>query len=211
MVWAASRRIEEGCDLCGEEISQDQRICTQTQTRVLAEQLTRADVPPRNAPRSVARGFSDGTLGRSVQPCMRRHAGPDAVASDVGCIKTCGGGSILENRRDRVTSMAAWKLKRLTTELRRAGSGGRFMCSGMRCMFGCSIRTPASCCASIWARSVAAIASAMRTVRGARRNTRINCWRGRTKPEPASARSATPSINVRTRREGATPAERIQP
>ncbi len=33
---------------------------------------------------------------------MRRHAGPDAVAGDVGCIKTGGGGSILKNRRDRV-------------------------------------------------------------------------------------------------------------
>jgi hypothetical protein len=63
------------------------------------------------------------------------------------------------------TWMAVSRLMRLTTVRRRAGSGGRSTCNGTRCTCDFSIRAPASCCASIWGRSVAGIASAMRTVR----------------------------------------------
>jgi transposase len=45
--------------------------------------------------------------------------------------------------------MAVSKLKLLITARRRAGSGGRSTCSGMRCSCGCLIRAPVSCSASI--------------------------------------------------------------
>ena len=44
-------------------------------------------------------------------------------------------------------------------------------------------------------RSAAGIASAMRIGRGARRHTLRNCWRVRTRREPTSAPSATPSMH----------------
>jgi DNA replication protein DnaC len=50
-------------------------------------------------------------------------------------------------------------------------------------------------------RSVAAIASAMRIARGAHRRSCFNCWRGPTRPEPASARFATPSMLARANSE----------
>ena len=51
--------------------------------------------------------------------------------------------------RARFIWMAVSKLKRLTMEPRRAGSGGRCMCSGTRCSCGLLIHVPASYCASI--------------------------------------------------------------
>jgi hypothetical protein len=42
-----------------------------------------------------------------------------------------------------------YQWKRLTTELRRAGSGGRSTCSGTRCSRVCLIPAPACYCASI--------------------------------------------------------------
>ena len=77
--------------------------------------------------------------------------------------------------------------------------GARSMCSGTRCTCACSIRAPASCCASIWDRSAAGIASALKIVHGARRRIRCGCSREPTRREPASAQCATRSIIARVR------------
>ena len=52
----------------------------ETRRHVLAEHLARADVAPQDATRAVARGFRDGSLGRSssrlhVLPCQPRRYG----------------------------------------------------------------------------------------------------------------------------------------
>ena len=73
-----------------------------------------------------------------------------------------------------------------------------------------SVRAPArscgpdNCCASTCDRSAAHIASAIKIVRGVPHCRFDNCWRGLTRPEPASALSVMPSTNKRPNLERAT-------
>ena len=108
---------------------------------------------------------------------------------------------ITSTESERSISMVALKSTRLTMVLRRAGSAGRWMCSGTRCSCACLIHAPACCCANIWDRSAAATASAMKIVRGALRCIRIACWPALTRPGPASELCAMPSIIVRPKLE----------
>ena len=85
------------------------------------------------------------------------------------------------------------------TARRRLDRPARSTCSGMICTSGCSIRRPASCCASICARRAAGIASHDADRPRARRRRRCALLAARDRAGPQSAPSA-PHPRPRRRR-----------
>ena len=90
----------------------------------------------------------------------------------------------------RFTWTDAWRWKQPITVPRRAGSDGAYVCSGTDSMCGCSIPTPASFCASTYAKSVAGTASRRKTGPSEPRWGRCNCWRAPTRWRATLAPSA---------------------